>query len=334
MPADSGRVIKILSVTGGLADLDVDGDGLADGGAALAALSITDAERQQLAGLYQPGQSLWRVLIPHFTPWDLNWPFGLPADAESPAEDPERDEPLDCTTTAAGSIIECQNQILGEAVGVVGTRFGLHYQSERVPGRKVAYTVEIPLSDIQVPASLRRIELEIQVAGRLFRQSFGPAPNQRTTFTWDGKDAYGRTLQGTQPMTVRIGYTYGAVYSTASDRFGSGGAGSITGSQARQELTLWRTWHAQIGTWDALAAGLGGWTLSAHHTYDPAEQVLYRGDGRRESARELGPTISTFAGTGVGQHSGDGGPATHADVFPQGLAVGPDGSLYIAILQC
>ena len=27
-------------------------------------------------------------------------------------------------------------------------------------------------------------------------QSFPPTPNQSTTFIWDGKDAYGRTLQG------------------------------------------------------------------------------------------------------------------------------------------
>src|SRR5262249_60735958 len=33
--ADSGWVIKILSISGGLADVDSDGDGLADGGAAI-----------------------------------------------------------------------------------------------------------------------------------------------------------------------------------------------------------------------------------------------------------------------------------------------------------
>ena len=43
-----------------------------------------------------------------------------------------------------------------------------------------------------------------------------------------------------------------------------------------------------------------------------------------------GGTISTVAGTGTGGFAGDGGPATEASVAPQRIAVGPDGSLYIA----
>ncbi len=327
--SDSGRVILVLGVTGGLADLDITGDGAADDSTALAALSITDAERAQIASLYQPGQGLWRVLITHFSPWDCNWGIQPPDDAVAPEEGPDRDELLDDTCPTSGSIIECQNQILGEAVGVVGTPLGLHYQSERVPGRKIAYQVNIPLSGSQVPDSLRRIELVIQVAGQLFQQGFGPAPNQRTTFTWDGRDVYGRPVQGSRPVTVRIGYTYGGVYQQTS-RFGGNGI-AITGSQALQEVTLWRSWQIWAGTWDARAAGLGGWTLSVHHAYDPGTEVLYRGDGGRQSAGAFGSTISTFAGTGISCITGVSYdvPATQANICPGGLAVGPDGSLFI-----
>src|SRR5262249_26078376 len=78
LPSTNGRVIKILRITNGLADLDTNGDGAVDDVATLAALGATDAERQRLADLYQPGQSLWRVPITHLTPWDHNWPFGPP----------------------------------------------------------------------------------------------------------------------------------------------------------------------------------------------------------------------------------------------------------------
>jgi len=53
--------------------------------------------------------------------------------------------------------------------------------------------VNIPLSGATLPGPVTQIELELQIAGRLIRQNFPPTPNQRTTFTWDGKDAYGRT---------------------------------------------------------------------------------------------------------------------------------------------
>ena len=41
--------------------------------------------------------------------------------------------------------------------------------------------------------------------------------------------------------------------------------------------------------------------------------------------------INTIVGTGVYGYSGDGGPATNAQISnPSGIAVGPDGSLYLA----
>jgi YD repeat-containing protein len=214
-------------------------------------------------------------------------------------------------------------------LGVLGTPFRLQYQSERVPGRKVAYELDIPLSGSDpLPDTLRHIELEIQVAGQFTRQRFSPAPNQRTTFQWDGKNAYGQAVQGEQPIAVRIGYTYKPSYGETSS-FGAAGTAAIAIS-GREEVTLWRNWTDVIGTWGAPAVGLGGWSLSAQHAYVPSAQILYRGDGGRQSARAIGPIISTVAGNGTAPYSGDGGPATAAQVAPQGLAVGPDGSLYIA----
>src|SRR5438552_8645090 len=49
IPSESGRVVKILSITGGVADLDVNGNGLPATDAEYLTLGINVAERTQLA---------------------------------------------------------------------------------------------------------------------------------------------------------------------------------------------------------------------------------------------------------------------------------------------
>ena len=340
IPSDNGRVIKVLSITSGLANLDLDGSGQAAGASALAALGITDAERQQLAILYTPGQSLSRVPITHFSPCDSNYPFyPLPGtlsgdDAAPDQPPPQGNLPIDPPECQGGSVIECQNQILGEVVDVTGTPFTLHYQSDRVPGRQA--TLKIFLTGNTIPKTLKRIELEVRVAGRLFKPSLVIAPNQTYTFTWDGRDAYGRPVQGIQPVTVRLGYVYDVVYgqpaqTARSFALWASGSLGILRAGAGLEFILWQTWAAAIGQWDARAQGLGGWSLNAHHAYDPLRQVLYLGNGQRRSAESLRPVIAPVAGTGTSGFSGDGGPATAAQLqAPLGIAVSPDRSLYIA----
>jgi RHS repeat-associated protein len=335
VPSDNGRVIEVLSITSGLADLDTDGDASADDSATLATLGITDAEREKLANLYVPGQSLWRVPITHFTPWDWNWPFGPPDDAEPPQEfPPDDDKPEEDDCEEEGSIIGCQNQILGERIPIVGTPFTLNYRSDRVPGR--LNTLVIPLIGDTVPASLTSIKLEIKVAGRRFTEYFSPTPNQRHTFVWDGMDAYGRTLQGRQPVTVNISYGYPGQYNYAGTTFLRAFAASsgvaIEGVETRQEVWFGQRWSGlTVGGWDARGFGLGGWSIDAHQVYDPFERVLYLGTGKRRSVHNLNLGIWTVAGNGTPGYSGDGGPATEAQLQrATATAVGPDGSFYIA----
>ena len=73
LPAANGVVIKILTVANGTVTIDSDGDGVADNAPGLSA-----DELAQLATLYTAGQTLWRVNVDHFTPWDTNWPYGPP----------------------------------------------------------------------------------------------------------------------------------------------------------------------------------------------------------------------------------------------------------------
>jgi RHS repeat-associated protein len=334
--SDNGRVVAIVGVTAGLAQLDTNGDGLADDAPALAALGFTDAERTQLASLYPVGHSLWRVPITHFTPWDLNWPYGPPEDARAPEMTaPATQTPLENPTCQNGSIIECQNQTLGEVLPVTGTPFTLNYRSDRVPGRKTHSLLKIPLSGASLPSSVRRIVLEVYIAGRVFNHQFSAGPNRSYTFEWDGLDAYGREVRGAQPVLVRVGYVYGLTYQTPAEFARSFAIISgVTSSVVRpaQELTLWQTWQTLLGAARAPLPHVGGWSLSAHHVYDSASSTLFLGDGGRRSAKGLTRIITTVAGGG--QNAGapdDGRPATQADLsHPLAVAVGPDGSFYFS----
>src|SRR5688572_6933196 len=104
----NGRVIKVLSITSGMADLDTDGDAATDDAAKLTALGISDQERTRLGQLYVSGQTLWRVPITHFTPWDCNWPYGPPTDAIAPPDRPNIPQ-LDDPSEECGSLIGVEN---------------------------------------------------------------------------------------------------------------------------------------------------------------------------------------------------------------------------------
>ncbi len=336
--SDNGRVIEVLSETGGMADLNIDEDDEVDSAEELAALGIDDAERVRLAELYEPGQSLWRVPIPHFTPWDLNWPWGPPPDSVFPMTYPVKQSPPDKTCKTSGSIIGCQSQVLGEAVPVVGTPFALHYQSDRVRGGNVpSYTLKIPLTGEDIPDSLREVGLRVTVAGRSYRYTYPDETNQTHTFTWDGKDVYGRPVLGAQEATVTISYVYlPRYYAARSDlaRSFSDQPENIgwVGHPLSFKLAKVGRWTGLIGAWDAQAIGLGGWSLSSNHVYDPVGKTLYLGDGSTRSLADF-DMMATVVGTGA-EALPETLTAAAADSSqtainsPTHLAMAPDGTLY------
>ena len=329
---DSGVILSVVSQTDGVAAVDADGDGKADDTAALTKVGIGPDELGVLGKRYGPGQSVWRVLLTHFSVWDSNWGFGPPNDATNPFASVFGPGSLDCASQVGGSIIGCEDQSLGEAIPVVGTPYTLHYQSQRMPGRSDVNRLDIQLSGPEVPASLKRIELDVNVLGATYRKTFPPAPNAKTVYEWDGKDGYGRTWQGEQRAVVRVGYVYDGSYE-ATFRFGYRSNGTvITGDKTRLELTIWSEFRALVGTLQAGPLGLGGWSLDAQHLYDPHAKVLYFGDGTRRSADKIGGVVVPFAGGGdPAAGSGDAGPAT-SGVFCEAdyIVAAPDGTVFVS----
>jgi RHS repeat-associated protein len=333
VPSDNGRVVKIVGVTGDLAEVDVDGSGNAADGVTLASLGFTDGERRQLAAAYAVGQELWRVPIPHFSAWDTNWPFGPPVDPQfppTPAEAPPK-SPMEPAypCNQAGSVIGCHDQALGESLPLPGTPYRLHYQSERVPGRRDRRTATIPLTGPDLDPRVKAVELEIRIAGRLYTEHFAPQPDLSYEFLWDGRDAYGRPLLGTYMADVRIGNVYDGVYGSGEATFGSFPETVVTGDVTRREVTLWVEGTFEVeGT--IVPLSLGGWTLSAVH-FLGSDGSLYRGDGRTDPGGLS--EIDSVAGRDDCSGNCMTTPAPATDLYMgdiASLAAAPDGSLYVA----
>jgi YD repeat-containing protein len=306
VPGPAGRVLKVVGVKDGLAELDLEGKGEAADAAALTALGVGESERRRLAALYAKDVTLWRLPLTGLGAWAvfpaLRPPTGAVAPtwpvASVPGHDPAAPRP----------------QPTRQAVPLPGTHFQLCYQSDRTLGCQSPYVVEVALSGQEVPKGLKRIDLEILVAGQRHVKTFPPQPIQKSVFVWDGLDGYLRPVQGRRPAVVRVGYVYDAA------------------PPARQECVLWREQRVMLGDWDARCQGLGGWTLNIHHTYDPIGRVVHFGGGTRREGLNLPPVVTMVAGgTGALIYNDDDQPAVWANLSqPRGLAVGPDGALFIA----
>ncbi len=212
--------------------------------------------------------------------------------------------------------------MLGESLPLVGTPFSLEYSSDRMNGRREAYSLRVPLTGSTIPASLKAVVLEVRVAGRIFSQRYPATVNQVTTFAWDGHDAYGREVQGKQRAFIRTGYVYEAEYQESPADFDRS-FGRISGVPftpnrigAREDVTLWSGSDVLIGDWNARAFELGGWSLDAHNAYDATGHQIYQGDGtaRGGMADDIFKRVAT--------------PGALLDAETLGIATAPNGDIF------
>jgi RHS repeat-associated protein len=330
----SGVVLKIVSRTSGRVDLALTA---ADAAASVASTGlyatygITDGERAQLATLYPTGSGTYlRVRLSHFSSWDINWSRFPPAYAGPPNVPPPRPKaPVPDTCTDTGSIIECHNQSLAEEIPVVGTPYTLRYSSERVPG--YLSSVQIPLTGAtafspgQQPL---RVDWRITIAGREITGTASPSVlNQLVEWDWDGLDAFGRKVRGEVPALVEVGNAYASTFQ-ATSAFGYNGGSSITGNRSNGDVTLWKRTTVMLGTFDLKGLGLGGWTITDHHIFEPRAAILRQGTGERRSFGDFGYTVEDIP---LGPWPTVQNPPGDVSCPFNGcsdIAVGPDSSLW------
>ena len=239
--APDGIVIKILAEQSGRAQLDVTGDDVAD--TQLARSASTTPSWRKLADLYAPGKSLWRAAITHFTPWDYNWPYGLPDGAGGPDQggpddgDPDGDDPC-----RAGRL---DHHLRGPGARRAGRdrRHPVHARLPVRPGPRPPHRRRArDPADGRQPARLGRAHRPHDRGRRAHDHALvQPRAEPPDEFIFDGLDAYGRAVQGRQKVDVRIDYVYPAVYRSPgsfSSSFAAIGGAVLCANRTRQEINV------------------------------------------------------------------------------------------------
>lgn len=162
----------------------------------------------------------------------------------------------------------------------------LDYSSERALARGAERTLYIPVIGSTVPSGLTKITLEVDVAGQTFSQDITSfQPNLTETYTWDGKDAYGRTLTSVQNAAVHLRQYVNSFYQIPTGggtfSFGQLGSGTPTTVTARSNNEIEVVFTVPIGTQSAKDE-IAGWPINVHHFFDPQTKTLYFGDGSNE----------------------------------------------------
>ena len=309
-----GRVVEIAGIVNDKAVLKLDGTGQPANEADLTALGITEEELRQLAQRYPVGASLWRFLADHFSIYGVIYPANVllpPAGGPAGGNDRPPATPPRVVEIDPADRVELDFPLIGSS-------HNLHYSSVNAMGNRAARSVEITLSEASLPPLLARIRVSVQIAGQLFNQSFPAEPNQTFTYTWDGKDAYGRVVNGPRTASIQVTYSFknppGVLHKVLRQSF------------RKSQLVLGRRRNT--------SAGLGGLTLDILHAYDPTTSRVQLGGGEAYIPGSGGghgiKSCSVVAGDGSAASPVEGEVATQGGLAGIAhIAVSRDGAVYL-----
>jgi hypothetical protein len=155
-----------------------------------------------------------------------------------------------------------------------------------------------------------------------FRWTSAAAPPV-LTWTWEGKDDFGRAVTGPIPVSIVVGYEYGCDYSGGA-RFGEYGGSTLDVGASRTyfprtdcSVSLVRNSVRTLEYWDSRQTGVAGWSINVNHRAASSNEILY-GDGSRSNTDRTPATEIAFThNQEMARSSAD-------------FAIGANGTMYFA----
>lgn len=168
-------------------------------------------------------------------------------------------QPIEKPTNVCGSIIQAEDQIVGESVPLIGTSISLNYFSNWVAGRHDAFMLDIPFTGPSPSGEIASGSIELSSGtSSIFNSGSLSAstPNQ------------GYSYQHVPPTGARGSQSYSSTTSYVHPRIGL------------PPITVGFYSEFSLGTFMARSVGTGGWVPSSYAFYDDVARKVFFGDGR------------------------------------------------------
>ena len=319
--ASNGVIMQMLGVTNGLAEISLTTNGLLADAATLATNQFTTNELMELAAEFPPGATLTRVPLAHFTAWDFNFAPSINTNAPNqafPGDVPNQPNSGDLNY----GTLRTARQVFEETIPLVGAPCSLNYSSARVPDYRAAGQFNFPvilppawnLSDGPPPRyNLVGAEVDATLAGITTTVTnlvdLATISIQNVNVAWDGRWAYGTNLPSSSTVAqIQVTFEYNTLAWEAflaeeiwwqtgavgrNPLFGQYGSLSSQAVHSGENLfgEIVKFTHT-LSLPDHRVVGLGGWSLTQQHYYDPIGQILYLGDGSIRTSPPLADALS------------------------------------------
>lgn len=155
-----------------------------------------------------------------------------------------------------GSIVQTQNQVLGERIKLQGSTFDLIYMSNRVVGYQGAYRVSGEITNEEIKTDVTGYSLYIydESSASVYTNSYSNVVDQSYSYVFDGLTSTG-------------------VESWASLKYKTKLVEHFAGFDSELEK------YHDLGMLKVKKLGLGGWAPTVWMFYDSSAKMLYKGDG-------------------------------------------------------